>query len=83
MKKDKFGYTTEGWHPVIAEVNNAWTAFHQAGPSDSTDQRICIADEAGRKLRRRLEDRLRKDSTFLNMVALLAESNNTTLFTEI
>ena len=80
MKKDKYGYVIEGGHPVFNEHNNAITAWNISGGDKEQQKRIQAAEEAIGKLQQRIEDRLRKDLPFLEIVALLAECDNRKMF---
>jgi len=70
MERDSYGYA-EGnfWHPECREHNDAMTAHDLGGHCSSDFSRQEDARENLKKLRRRIEDRLRKDIDFLYEVA--------------
>jgi len=68
LNTDKFGYASNGdWHPIAAEHNDALAAIKYCDDYD----RLEMAEEDLKKLRRQIEDRLRKDRWFLYEVAML------------
>lgn len=71
LKTDRYGYATEMWHPVSREFNDACAAWHQGG--NDPHPRIESAKVELNQLRRRIEDRLRKDPGFVNRVAIIFE----------
>ena len=78
MERDRYGYAAGyGWHPVAAEHNDALCAWNQGGHSSSERDggRLDQAEEAMRLLRRRMEDRLRKDRQFVYAVAAIFEES--------
>ena len=71
MERDRYGYVKGyGWHLICAEHNDALCAWNN-GQQYEEGGRIDQAEEALTKLRRQLEDRIRKDVNFLYEVAAL------------
>ena len=71
--KDEHGYTRGNWHPVVAESVDAQCAWQIAGHCSKGVDRVEAAEEDAKRLRRQIEDRLRKDTRFFNKVALLSQ----------
>ena len=72
MEKDRYGYAGDGWHPVLAELNDAKVAHQLTGDcsSSQTIERIEQAEAEAKKLRRQIEDIIRKSDRVLNVVAV-------------
>lgn len=68
LDRDNYGYSQGEWNPIAAEHNDALRAFHLSG---NGVERLEDAEIELKKLRRQIEDRLRKDRQFLYKVASL------------
>lgn len=74
LERDRYGYATydgEEWNTVCAEHNDALRAWNLAGHCSRGNDRVEDSEEELSKLRRQIEDRLRKDRFFLYQVAVI------------